>query len=164
MFLNNIIKKPILPIGILITYILIHDLSERGIINLSKRKEILKATSCRAVLVKLDRRIPKNWKTSCKDNNLTITINKNLDNLKNKKNVKQYLYRELANDIIYTAKTSPNDNLERVLSVRFILKSKKMVINAITFGEDIAKFYTLKSKKLILKHLKNTVHVKEQIK
>ena len=74
MFLNKIIKRPLLPIGILMAYVVIHDLSERGIINLSKRKEILKATSCRAVLVKLDRRIPKNWGTFCKDNNLTVTL------------------------------------------------------------------------------------------
>jgi hypothetical protein len=164
MFLSQIIKKPLLPIGILITYLLIHNLEERGIINLSKRKEILKATSCRAVLIKLDRRIPKSWKTNCHENNLTISIDKTLKKIKNKKSIKQYLYRELANDIIFTAKHSPNDNLERVLSVRFILNSKIMDINAITFGEDISKFYTLKNKRLILKHLKNTVHVKEIIK
>ena len=82
MFLNKIIKRPLLPIGILMAYVVIHDLSERGIINLSKRKEILKATSCRAVLVKLNRRIPKNWNTFCKDNNLTVTIKKDKSKIK----------------------------------------------------------------------------------
>ena len=88
MFINKLIKKPILPIAFLLTYLLIHQLEEKKIINLSERADILKATSCRAVLVNLKRRVPKNWLTSCENNILTIEMEKSLKNLKIKKILK----------------------------------------------------------------------------
>lgn len=148
----------------LLTYLLIHQLEEKKIINLSERAEILKATSCRAVLVNLKRRVPKDWSTTCEKNILTIEMEKSIKKLKNKKNIKAYLYRELANDIIFTAKSSPVDTLENVTLARFIVNSKKMTIKAAIFGDDLVKFTTMKNKRLILNHFKNTVKVKEFFK
>ena len=79
MFINKLIKKPILPIAFLLTYLLIHQLEEKKIINLSERADILKATSCRAVLVNLKRRVPKDWLTSCENNILTIEVEKPIE-------------------------------------------------------------------------------------
>lgn len=164
MFINKLIKKPILPIAFLLTYLLIHQLEEKKIINLSERADILKATSCRAVLVNLKRRVPKDWLTSCENNILTIEVEKPIEKLKNQKNYKAYLYRELANDIIFTAKSSPVDTLENVTLARFIVKSEKLIIKAAIFGEDLVKFTTMKNKRLILNHFKKTVKVKELFK
>tara|TARA_B100000287_G_scaffold295059_1_gene278373 strand:+ start:84 stop:578 length:495 start_codon:yes stop_codon:yes gene_type:complete len=164
MFINKLIKKPILPIAFLLTYLLIHQLEEKKIINLSERAEILKATSCRAVLVNLKRRVPKDWLTSCENNILTIEVEKPIKKLKNQKNYKAYLYRELANDIIFTAKSSPVDTLENVTLARFIVKSEKLIIKAAIFGDDLVKFTTMKNKRLILNHFKKTVKVKELFK
>ena len=164
MFINKLIKKPILPIAFLLTYLLIHQLEEKKIINLSERAEILKATSCRAVLVNLKRRVPKDWLTSCENNILTIEVEKPIKKLKNQKNYKAYLYRELANDIIFTAKSSPVDTLENVTLARFIVKSEKLIIKAAIFGDDLVKFTTMKNKRLILNHFKKTVKVKEFFK
>ena len=164
MFINKLIKKPILPIAFLLTYLLIHQLEEKKIINLSEKAEILKATSCRAVLVNLKRRVPKNWSTSCEKNILTIEMEKSLKSLKNQKNFQAYLYRELANDIIFTAKSSPIETLENVTLARFIVNSEKIIIKAAIFGDDLVKFTTMKNKRLILNHFKKTVKVKELIK
>ena len=148
----------------LLTYLLIHQLEEKKIINLSERAEILKATSCRAVLVNLKRRVPKDWSTTCEKNILTVEMEKPIKNLKNKKNIKAYLYRELANDIIFTAKSSPVDTLENVTLARFIVNSEKVTIKAAVFGDDLVKFTTMKNKRLIINHFKNTVKVKELFK
>ena len=164
MFINKLIKKPILPIGFLLTYLLIHQLEEKKIINLSKRAETLKASSCRAVLVNLKRRVPKDWSTTCEKNILTVEIEKSVKKIKNKKNIQAYLYRELANDIIFTAKSSPVDTLENVTLARFIVNSEKVTIKAAIFGDDLVKFTTMKNKRLILNHFKNTVKVKEFFK
>ena len=91
-------------------------------------------------------------------------MEKSIKKLKNKKNIKAYLYRELANDIIFTAKNSPVDTLENVTLARFIVNSKKMTIKAAIFGDDLVKFTTMKNKRLILNHFKNTVKVKEFFK
>ena len=148
----------------LLTYLLIHQLEEKKIINLSERAEILKATSCRAVLVNLKRRVPKDWSTTCEKNILTVEIEKSIKKIKNKKNIQAYLYRELANDIIFTAKSSPVDTLENVTLARFIVNSEKMTIKAAIFGDDLVKFTTMKNKRLIRNHFKNTVKVKEFFK
>ena len=91
-------------------------------------------------------------------------MEKSLKNVKNKKNFQAYLYRELANDIIFTAKSSPVDTLENVTLARFIVNSDKIIIKAAIFGDDLVKFTTLKSKRLILNHFKKTVKVKEFFK
>ena len=159
MFINNLIKKPILPIAFLLTYLLIHQLEEKKIINLSERAETLKATSCRAVLVNLKRRV-QSWSIFCENNNLTVEIKKSLQQLKNDRSYKAYLYRELANDIIFTAKSSPVDTLENVVIVRFIIKSQKVTIKAAIFGEDLVKFTTLKIKDSFLTISKNLLRLK----
>ena len=107
----------------------------------------------------LDRRIPSNWATKCDNNNLSIAITptKKVE----AKNLKAYLYRELANSMIYIAKNSPVDGLERVLIVSIEMHSKELQINAITEGKDIVKFSTIRDRNLVLDHMRSTVNVKE---
>lgn len=124
-------------------------------------------SSCKAVRVKLDRRIPANWSTECegKDfNSLAVTIKYAQE--KNKKvgdtqKLGQIVYRELANNLIQIAKNSPADNLERtnIVRVRFIHPQKQ--VDAITEGKYLVKLQTMTEKRLIAEHLKVTVQVKE---
>jgi len=147
------------------------------------RRQKLMPSSCKAVLVKLDRRIPQNWSTYCEGssyNNLAVEINYALEkeeNIKNKdskvtplskeesiKKTRALLYREMANDLISVAKNSPEDNLEKTDIIRFKLTHPQMVINAITEGKYIVKLKTLTDKRLIAEHLKVTVQVQEVLK
>ena len=131
-------------------------------------------SSCRAVTVKLDRRIPSSWKTECEGrdfNNLFVSMNidelppkdSTKDKSKSEKErlLKVLLYKTLANNMILTAKNSPADNLERTGMVRFKLNHPKLKINALTEGRFLVKLQTLSSPQLIAEHLKVTVQVKE---
>lgn len=127
------------------------------------KREALNPTSCKAVLVKLNRRIPQSWKTHCNGNNLNITLNKSLipKEKDNREMLRTLLYRELANDLIVIANNSPVDNLERTELVSLKLVHPQMTIGALTEGKFLAKFSTLRDQRLILDHFQQTVQVQE---
>ena len=162
MIAKNIMKKPILVIGILMMFIFLSNLYNKG--YFSKRAELLKATSCRAVVVKLERRVPMTWEILCHNNNLTVKIPYSLSKNKTLKNPAMksaLLYRELANNLKLIALHSPDDNLERTFLIRVVLKSEDLVINSITEGKHLVRLRTLKTPEMIGEHLKRTVKVKE---
>lgn len=129
-------------------------------------KESLTPTSCRAVLVKLERRIPASWSTQCEGNNLNIVIQKNLK-AKNEKDLdalRKILYRELANDLVAMATHSPADNLERTNYISLKLIHPRMEIGALSEGRYVVKFSTLRDERLLMEHLEQTVQVQERVK
>ena len=110
MLFRKLLNKPVLAVGILMAYIFIYQLVEKG--YFSNRRKLLQATSCNAVLVKLNRRITKEWTTLCNYNNLTVSIPVTIPDtqpLKDPQNRKVFLYRELANHLIHISKNSPDD-------------------------------------------------------
>ena len=123
------------------------------------------ASSCRSALVKLNKRIPKSWSTSCEKDNLAVEIESSYDEKKTRREkIRNYMYRELANSFIFIAKNAFSDSLERVMIVRLKLASSKLVLNAVTEGKYIVKFKTMEKQKHILQHLKSTVQVQEILK
>jgi len=160
MYTSKLLKNPVLIIGILFFIIFILDLrSRKG--SLLQRENVT-ASSCRSALVKLDKRIPKSWSTSCEKNNLAVEIASSFDEKKNKiERIKNYMYRELANSFIFIAKNAFTDSLEKVMIVRLKLTSPKLELNAVTEGKYIVKFKTMEKQKFILQHLRSTVQVQE---
>ncbi len=160
MIFKWMMKNPMFIIGvILMGLFLTSQFREGG----TGYKESLTPTSCKAVLVKLDRRIPATWSASCLGNNLNIIIQKDFmppekDNLEQ---LRVMLYNDLANDIIHIAKSSPLDNLELTEMVSIRTKHPKLEIGAMTEGRFIVKFATLENLDLIKEHLKQTVQVQE---
>jgi len=143
MFISKLLKSPILVIGILFFTIFIFDLrSRKG--ALFQREKVM-ANSCRSALVMLDKRIPKTWKTSCKQDNLAIEMPSEAETKKiAKEKIKHFMYRELANHLIFIAKNAFTDSLERVMIVSLKLSSDHMDLNAVTEGKYIVKFKTMK--------------------
>lgn len=159
---KTLMKNPVLIIGLLLMFIFLSGLREKGFFG--SRVEKLTPTSCKASLVMLNKRIPANWETSCDGNNLSAHIKTTIDEtklIKEKNALKVAMYRELANSLIFLAKNSPSDNLERTDAVILTLDSSKLKINAATMGKDIVKFRTLKSEKFIMDHLYASVKVQE---
>jgi len=148
--------------------IFLFQLNQKGYFG--ERREKLMATSCRASLVKLDRRIPSSWATKCEGNNmaveipLTFEIDKKLSKKEADLKLRAFMYRELANNLVVVAKNSPSDNLERTDFVRLRMTHKKLEINALTEGRYLVKLATIKNKRLLGEHLKTTVNVKETFK
>jgi hypothetical protein len=162
-------NNPIFMIGVILMGLFITSQVREGGLGY---KESLMPTSCKAVLVMLDRRIPETWTTRCRGNNLNITIKKSMDPAYEEgmdeeqklQMLRQLLYRELANDLITIAKNSPTDNLERTDYISLRLVHSKLEIGALTEGRFVVKFSTITNTNLILEHLKETVSVQETLK
>ena len=155
-----LMKNPLLAIGVLMMVIMLYQLGDKDLVELRRAK--LTPSSCRSLLVKLDRRIPENWKTACEGNNfnnLSIVINMPSGE---QKDLRAYLYREMANYLIHVAQMSPSDNLELTDIIRLQLLHPKLEINAVSEGRFVVKLATLKDKKLIAQHLHSTVQVQEK--
>lgn len=127
------------------------------------RREALIPTSCKAVRVKLDRRIPANWSSDCDGNNLMLVMNfaEPKDKPIPEAELKTVLYKTLANNLKSVALNSPGDNLERtdIVSVRLI--HPRLTINAVSEGKYVVKLATMNDPTMIAEHLKVTVQVQE---
>ncbi len=121
------------------------------------------STPCRGVLVRLEKKVPGNWKVFCEGNNLAVEINE-IAIPEKAANLQLLMYRQLANHMAYVTRLATIDILEKVLFVRFRLTHPNLVINAVTEGKFIVKLATLENPDHIMTHLKSTVQVKETVK
>lgn len=153
-------KNPMLTLGIMMFGTV--ALGSMGILPIFDNPK-LKATPCRAALVKLERTLPMNWKASCDDNNLTVLIQE-VSIKADEPQLAQALYRQLANYLVELARASQVDILEKVFIVRLEIDHPKMTINAISEGKYVAKLASLESPQFIRDHLQQTVQVKEVVK
>lgn len=122
----------------------------------------LTSTSCKGVLVGLEKRVPENWKVFCEGNNLAVEINE-IAIPPEAGNLKGLMYRQLANHMAHVARISMSDILEKVFLVRFHLVHPKLTLDAVTEGKFIVKLATLENSEHIMTHLKSTVQVKETV-
>lgn len=162
MLWNSLMKNPILAIGIILFGLFLYQVGKKekwGIFY----NEKLTTTSCTAAVIKIDNKIPANWKIFCEGNNMAVVINE-VGIAPDSKNLKALMYRQLANHMAFVARTSHPDILEKVFFVRFRLNHPKMEINAVTEGKFIVKLVTLESPEHIITHLQSTVQVKETLK
>ncbi len=126
-------------------------------------RDNLNPTSCKTVLVTLNKRIPATWKVECNKNDLNVVTESKLEN-QNLDLLRQGLYMEMANNIVLLARNCPLDTLENVAMIKLTLNNPKYQIDAYTKGKNIVKFATMNEKQFILEHLKATVQVKETAK
>lgn len=167
MIFKKLLDRPVLAIGIILMFLFLSSLARKSNFSFSFRNEKLIPTSCRAVLVKLNRRIPETWETKCNGNNLTVSIifeSKEKFTKEGIDRLRAIMYRELANDMIIIARHSPEDNLERTEFVTIVIDHSSMKINALTEGKFMYKLATIKDKGLLMQHLKATVKVNETVK
>lgn len=152
-------KKPVLAIGIILFGLFITQVARDkkwGIFHNDK----LISTSCHGVLVRIQKKVPANWKILCEGNNLAVEI-KEVAIPDEATNLKALMYRQLANHMSYIARTSMPDILEKVFFIRFKLKHPKLELNAVTEGQYIVKLSTLENPEHIMSHLQSTVQVQE---
>ena len=162
MLWNSLMKNPVLTLGIILFGMFLYQVASKEQWGIFANKK-LHSTTCRAVVIQVEKKLPANWKIFCEGNNLAVEIVEiaippkaaNLDAL---------MYRQLANHMSFIARSSHVDMLEKVDFVRFRLTHEKMVINAVTEGKFIVKLATLETPEHIMTHLKSTVQVKQTIK
>ena len=162
MFWNSLMKKPILTMGIIMFSLFLFQVAKKekwGIFHNDK----LVSTACRGVLIRLEKKVPENWKVFCEGNNLAVEI-KEIAIPEKATNIKLLMYRQLANHMAYVARLATIDILEKVMFVRFRLTHPDLTINAVTEGKFIVKLATLENPEHIMTHLKSTVQVQETVK
>lgn len=155
-------QKPVLAIGLIMFGLFLSQVARDqkwGLFHNDK----LKSTSCNAVLIKLEKKVPGNWKVFCESNNLAVEI-KETAIPEGSTNLKSLMYRQLANHMSFVARSSHSDILEKVFFVRFKLIHPKMDINAVTEGKFLVKLSTLETPEHLMAHLQSTVQVKEELK
>jgi hypothetical protein len=161
MVLNFLLKKPILIIGIVMFSLFAYQVAKKeGWIDSSDK---FASTSCKGVVVGLQKRIPDNWKVFCEGNNLAVDI-KEVAVPEKAANFRELMYRQLANHMTHVARISTPDILQKVMFVRFHIVHPKMTLDAVTEGQYIVKLATLENAEHIMSHLKATVQVKETLK
>lgn len=160
--MKYLMEKPVLAIGIIMMGLFLYQVSRDQKWGIFYNEKLM-ATSCKAVVVKLEKNIPENWKLFCEGNNLAVEINE-IAIPKAATNLKTLMYRQLANHMSFVARKTYPDILEKVFFVRFRLIHPRMTINAVTEGKFIVKLATLETPEHIMTHLKSTVQVKEDVK
>jgi hypothetical protein len=160
--MKYLMEKPVLAIGLLMFGLFIYQVAFDQKWSIFHNDKFI-ATSCKGVSVRLEKKIPENWKIFCEGNNLAVEINE-IAIPTQATNLKTLMYRQLANHMTFVARSSHADILEKVLFVRFKLLHPKMTINAVTEGKFIIKLATLETPEHIMTHLKSTVQVKEDVK
>ena len=118
------------------------------------------STPCRGVLIRLEKKVPENWKVFCEGNNLAVEI-REIAIPEKASNVKLLIYRQLANHMAFVARMATVDILEKVMFIRFRITHPDLTINAVTEGKFIVKLATLENADHIMSHLKSTVQVQE---
>lgn len=132
---------------------------------IKKRRQLFEGTACIAGLVKLEKKVEKNWKLECVDNNLKVNIViQTPSTLTDMTKKRAYFFRELANHLVFISKNTPEANLENIRSIHVTFSGNDFVVEALTKGINLVKLSTLKSPETIKEHLKNTVQVKETVK
>lgn len=160
--MRYLMQKPILAIGLIMFGLFLYQVSRDQKWGIFHNEKLI-ATSCKGVVVRLEKKIPANWKVFCEGNNLAVDIQE-IAIPPEATNLKSLMYRQLANHMTFVARNSHSDILEKVFFVRFKIEHPKMVINAVTEGKFIVKLATLETPEHIMAHLKTTVQVKEDIK
>lgn len=155
-------EKPVLAVGLLMFGLFLFQVSNKQKWGLFHNEKLI-ATSCKALIVRLEKQIPGNWKVSCEGNNLAVEIDE-VAIPKKATNLRKLMYRQLANHMAFVARNSHGDLLEKTFFVRFKITHPKMVVNAVTEGKFIVKLATLETSEHIMTHLQSTVQVKEEMK
>lgn len=162
MFWNFLIKKPILAMGIIMFTAFMYQVAKKeGWIQGSSDRYA--STSCKGVVVGLEKRIPDNWKVFCEENNLAVDI-KEVTIPEKATNLQPLMYRQLANHMAHVARISSPDLLQKIFFVRFHIVHPGLTLDAVTEGKYIVKLATLENAEHIMAHLKATVQVKETVK
>jgi hypothetical protein len=112
MLWNSLMKKPILVMGIIMFSLFLIQVARKEKWGIFFNEKLI-PTSCKGVLVGLEKRIPANWKTYCEGNNLAVEIEE-IAIPEKANNLQSLMYRQLANHMAHVARISAVDILGKI--------------------------------------------------
>lgn len=166
MVLKSLMKNPIFAIGFLLMTIFLFQLRDKGIFSSRAQKMI--PTSCKAVAVRLDKYMSPKWEMTCNENNLAIITKVDpaliKPDIKDPKELRQLMYKALANIYVSISNYSPKDSLSRtnIISVRLI--HNNLTLNSMSEGRHVVNIDGLKNLENLSEHFKQTIRVQEVTK
>lgn len=116
--------------------------------------------TCSAILDRIAKKAPTNWSLEC-PGTVRLVVDIQSEIIPNQKNLRQGLYKELANNLLKLSQISNLETLENLKVIEMNLMSSKKNIHAKTDGEALVELSKKRSQKAIAQHLKLTVKVKE---
>jgi hypothetical protein len=73
MLWNSLLKKPILAMGIIMFSLFLFQVAKKEKWGIFHNEKLI-STPCRGVLIRLEKKVPENWKVFCEGNNLAVEI------------------------------------------------------------------------------------------
>ncbi len=116
--------------------------------------------TCSAILDRIAKKAPTNWSLEC-PGTVRLVVDIQSEIIPNQKNLRQGLYKELANNLLKLSQISNLETLENLKVIEMNLMSSQKNIHAKTDGEALVELSKKRSQKAIAQHLKLTVKVKE---
>ncbi|WP_157680606.1 hypothetical protein [Bacteriovorax sp. Seq25_V] len=159
-------KNPILMVGILFMAIFLFQLRDKGFF--SKRAESMIPTSCKSVMVRLNKYMNDAWEMKCNGNNLLIETKvdpKVIDpKLKDPKILREKMYKALANSYASISRYSLEESLSRTNIISFRLIHPHLTLNSMSEGQHVANIKNMKEVSNLSRHFQQTIRVQEVTK
>ena len=135
---KSLLKNPVLIIGILMMSIFLMQLYRQDKLGTSDKR---KATSCLALKIRLDKRVPGHWELKCDGNNLLVWVKTNFQfpSETSQRQIDAAFYKEIANVYSTVAKKSIGENLEKTDSVSVRMTDPRKTIGAWSEGRMVVK-------------------------
>lgn len=159
MIWQNLMKKPVLILGILLFGLFLTQNTTRKWWASYSHRFI--PNTCMSLKTRVEEKAPKNWIIECPGTeNLIVTLE-----VKNGSTVdsalKRELYKMLANSYVHFAKLSNPETLELLHHLTIIVDHPELKIISKSEGNRVVKFAGLKRQDQIARHLQNSVRVRE---
>ncbi len=155
-------KKPVLPIALLMAYILFHKLAVQGKLDKFLKRDGVIPYSCRSAMVKLRRRIPPVWKAECQKNIMYLEAPFSMPPAPMETKVQRMaMYREMANHLVFVSRNAPDDNMLHVQLVRLDVTSSNLTLQAAVLGKDLVPMAVIPTQQLLAQYLQKVVRVVE---
>jgi len=155
----NAMKYPVLVIGIVMFGLFITNPKTKEWWSTVGRNRI--PNTCRVIKDRVAPKAPKSWSFNCPTTK-KLVIDIEYETLpKEPKNLRQILYKKLANSLTKLGGWSNLETLEFLHTLKLNINHPKLIIKSQTDGQAIVELMVKKNQIDIARHLKLTVKVKE---
>ena len=159
MILMKAMKYPVLVIGVVLFLLYITNPKTKEWWSTIGRNRI--PNTCRVIKDRVAPKAPNSWSFECPTTKQLVIDIKYEVLITEPKNLRQVLYKEIANSLTKFGGWSNLETLEFLPILKLNINHPKMTIKSQTDGQAIVELMAKKNKIDIARHLKLTVKVKE---
>lgn len=159
MIWKNALKYPVLIIGVVTFGIFLSSEYSKDWWRKVTRR--YKPSTCDVTMDRVKPKAPSNWSFDCPTVQLLV-VDIDFQEVKgNKLNLRQEMYRELANNLVKLGNWSNLETMHFLKKIKMNMKHPHLTVESMTNGSAIVDLVKLTDPKSIARHLKMTVKIKE---